>query len=47
MWATYRPGAGSFNVEDVPGDLCTHAVYAFVGMSESNNQIIFLDETVS
>ncbi|KAJ2938714.1 hypothetical protein O0L34_g3324 [Tuta absoluta] len=31
-WATYRPGDGQFNVEDVNTDICTHVIYTFVGI---------------
>lgn len=45
-WAVYRPGAGSFAIEDLPGDLCTHAVYSFVGLSNVTWEVTLLDEGV-
>jgi len=32
-WARYRPDAGAFTPANVPGDLCTHVVYAFIGVN--------------
>ncbi|KAK3932974.1 Acidic mammalian chitinase, partial [Frankliniella fusca] len=32
-WAYYRPGNGKFTPEDIDPDLCTHLVYAFVGIT--------------
>jgi len=31
-WATYRPGAGKFDVESIDPMLCTHMVYGFAGL---------------
>ena len=28
-WATYRPGNGKYEPEDIDADLCTHIVYGF------------------
>ncbi|KAJ8871793.1 hypothetical protein PR048_028133 [Dryococelus australis] len=42
-WATYRPGNGKFEAENIQPDLCTHLVYAFVGISTSG-QVVLLDE---
>ncbi|XP_066964000.1 acidic mammalian chitinase-like [Macrobrachium rosenbergii] len=35
-WATYRPDAGKFTIEDNDPDLCTHLVYAFAGLGWDN-----------
>ncbi|XP_077294006.1 chitotriosidase-1-like [Arctopsyche grandis] len=34
-WATYRPGNGKFEVEDLDPFICTHAIYAFIGLEPS------------
>lgn len=31
-WSTYRPGDGKFEVEYIDPNLCTHAIYSFVGL---------------
>ncbi|KAI5644635.1 glycosyl hydrolases family 18 domain-containing protein [Phthorimaea operculella] len=41
-WATYRPGDGQFNVEDVNTDICTHVIYTFVGIV-AEGYVISLD----
>jgi GH18 family chitinase len=41
-WATYRPGNGQFNVENIDPNLCTHLIYAFVGIN-SSAQVYLLD----
>ncbi|EAT36996.1 AAEL010963-PA, partial [Aedes aegypti] len=33
-WATYRPGRGQFNVDNIDPNLCSHLVYAFFGLRE-------------
>jgi chitinase len=32
-WSTYRPGDGKFEVENIDPNLCTHAIYTFVGLA--------------
>ncbi|XP_015594961.1 chitotriosidase-1 [Cephus cinctus] len=32
-WATHRPGKGNFQVSDIEPSLCTHYIYAFVGVT--------------
>lgn len=34
-WSVYRPGVGRFGVEDIDPFLCTHLVYAFLGIEET------------
>ncbi|XP_037075963.1 endochitinase-like [Pollicipes pollicipes] len=42
-WAYSRVGAGSYDVEDIPADLCTHLIYAFVGVSNVTWEVLILD----
>jgi len=41
-WAVYNPGRGSFDVEDVDPNLCTHASFGFAGLN-SKHHIYSLD----
>jgi len=41
-WATYRTGNGKFDVEMIDPSLCTHLIYAFMGI-DSNANITILD----
>lgn len=34
-WATYRNGNGKFDIENIDYTLCTHILYAFVGLSST------------
>ncbi|MGJ2272322.1 glycosyl hydrolase family 18 protein, partial [Salmonella enterica subsp. enterica serovar Paratyphi A] len=40
-WAVYRPGKGQFEVEDIEATLCTHLIYAFAGLQESGEIMVF------
>lgn len=42
-WAVYRPGKGSYAIENFDANLCTHVVYAFVGLDITQNAIRSLD----
>jgi GH18 family chitinase len=34
-WAIYRPANGTFNVQMIDPNLCTHLIYAFMGINSS------------
>ncbi|XP_064455910.1 endochitinase-like [Ornithodoros turicata] len=38
-WATTRASPMNYNVEDIPGDLCTHVILAYVGADGEQNDI--------
>uniref|UniRef100_A0A8R1TM88 Chitinase-3-like protein 1 n=1 Tax=Onchocerca volvulus TaxID=6282 RepID=A0A8R1TM88_ONCVO len=40
-WAQYRQGEGKFLPEDIPEGLCTHILYSFAKVDESNQPIPF------
>ncbi|KAG8236245.1 hypothetical protein J437_LFUL010998, partial [Ladona fulva] len=44
-WAVYRPGKGSFDIEQLEPGLtgCSHLVYAFAGLNASSSSIRSLD----
>jgi chitinase len=42
-WATYRPGPGSYKIEDFDPSLCTVAIYAFAGLEAETDSIRSLD----
>lgn len=42
-WAVYRPGRGSFSLENIDPSLCTHLVYAFAGLNASSDSVRSLD----
>lgn len=41
-WSVYRPNEGRFGVEDIDPFLCTHLVYAFMGIKE-NGELRIID----
>lgn len=43
-WSVYRPGAGSFSLDNFDPSLCTHVIYAFAGLDEEKNTIKSLGE---
>lgn len=38
-WSRTRQDDGAYNIEDIPGDLCSHVVYNFVGIDEKTFQL--------
>ncbi|XP_066146266.1 acidic mammalian chitinase-like [Euwallacea fornicatus] len=43
-WSHYRSGKGKFSISDVPTRLCTHYIYAFVGLDSFTSQVTTLDK---
>jgi len=42
-WAFYRPGFGSFDIDDIDPHLCTHICYAFANMNNQTWEAVAYD----
>uniref|UniRef100_A0A182S5W7 GH18 domain-containing protein n=1 Tax=Anopheles maculatus TaxID=74869 RepID=A0A182S5W7_9DIPT len=41
-WSHARPEAYAYQIEDIPGNLCTHVAYTFVGLNGTTSQLVSL-----
>lgn len=42
-WAVYRPERGSFAIENIVPELCTHIIYSFAGLNATADMMRSLD----
>lgn len=43
-WANYRAEPMNYDIEDVPGDKCTHIIYSFVGLDDATWTLKSIDQ---
>lgn len=42
-WAYNRPSPYTYDIEDIPAELCTHLIYSFVGLSNKTWEVTSID----
>lgn len=42
-WSVYRPGRGSFSIDNIDPTLCTHLIYSFAGLNTTDDSMRALD----
>jgi len=42
-WAYLRPSGGSYDIENIDENLCTHLIYSFIGVSNVTWEVLVLD----
>lgn len=43
-WAYKRPKPMNYDIDDIPGDLCTHVIYSFIGLDPKSYSLKILDQ---
>ncbi|XP_054165981.1 endochitinase-like [Oppia nitens] len=42
-WAYHRPKPMNYDIDDIPGDLCTHVIYSFIGLDNKTYDLRHID----